>query len=543
MERLRKNVLGTVRTMPPERTIAILSNTVTAPFNRHFQDQVIEHFDLDNLVQVLQSKVSADYLVVLLDYSYFFENVIHESAFEKLALLEQLLIQFRSQNSTRILLSNVVFSFPDFNSTSNTSMHQELSRLNAEIGRLPEVVSELAVLNIFSIGLSLGTERLYSFQNKFLFQAPFTKAAIARIANEIREKIELLESPRKKVLAVDADNTLWGGVVGEDGVDNLRIDENYPGIIYKYCQNYIKALKETGILLVLVSKNNIADVEEVFRKRKMPLEWDDFVLKKVNWQPKSQNIAIAAQELNVGIDSFVFIDDNPFEVSEVQDALNTVECHQLDTENPLNNLGILENISSLKALKVAAEDTVKTQLYASEQKRQSASLTIRSIDEFIQNLNIQVAYTINNKSHLARIAQLINKTNQFNLTTQRYTEAEVERMMEDHLVFGFQVTDKFGDMGIVGVAIVIERCIDTFLLSCRVLGRRIEEKMLFLVQREMNTDPISSRYLKSPKNAQVEDFYDHMGFELTRQDDLKKQYVLNRQLDDLDFIKARRDRD
>jgi FkbH-like protein len=527
--------------MPPETTIAFLSNTVTSPFSKHFKDQAIQHLDLDNLVHVLQSKVSADYLVILLDYSYFFENVIRETAFDKVALLEQLLIQFRGQNKTKVLLSNVVYSFPDMNVSLNTEMHCDLSRLNAEIGKISEVVGELTILNLFNIGLRLGTEKLYNFQNKFLFQTPFTKVAIAQIANEIQDKIQLLESPRKKVLAVDADNTLWGGVVGEDGVDNLQIDENYPGIIYKYCQNYIKTLKETGILLVLVSKNNLADVEEVFSKRRMPLGWDDFVLKQVNWQPKSQNIVDAAEELNLGIDSFVFIDDSPFEVSEVQDALSMVECHQFDAKNPLNNLAILESIVSLKSLRIATEDTVKTQLYAAEQKRKSASATVRSIDEFIQGLDIEVTYTVNNKDHLTRISQLINKTNQFNLTTQRHTETEVGKMMEDHLVLGFQVTDRFGDMGIVGVAIVTEGCIDTFLLSCRVLGRKIEEKMIFLVQQEANADPIRSQFLKSPKNAQVENFYDQMGFALTFKDDLKKEYILNHKLDDIDFIKAQRD--
>jgi FkbH-like protein len=524
----------------PEKTIAFLSNTVTSPFNKHFQDLAVQHCDLGNLVQVLQTKVSADYLVVLLDYSYFFENVIQETALEKAALLEQLFVQFRKENSAKILLSNVVFSFPDICGTWNLDMHRELLRLNTEIDRLSETISDLVILNLFNIGSRLGTQRFYSFQNKFLFQTPFTKVATAAIANEIREKIELLESPRKKVLALDADNTLWGGVVGEDGVDNLQIDENYPGIIYKYFQNYVRTLKESGILLVLVSKNNLADVEEVFRKRKMPLKWDDFVLKRVNWQPKSQNLVEAAQELNIGIDSFVFVDDNPFEVSEVQNALSMVECYQLDAKTPLNNLGVLESIVMLKTPRVVAEDTVKTELYAEEQQRKTVSSTIRSVDEFIQTLNIQVNYTLNNKDHLARITQLINKTNQFNLTTRRYTEIEVQKMMEDHLVLGFQATDKFGDMGIVGVAIIIERCIDTFLLSCRVLGRRIEEKMLFLIQQEVEAGPIRSEYLKSPKNSQVEDFYDQMGFELTHGDDSKKEYVLNRQLDDIAFIKAQR---
>ena len=219
-------------------------------------------------------------MVVLIDYSFFFDGFIKDGVCEKIAMLKQHLLGFRKKNNARLMLSNVYSPFYDFNSTLNIVNYNELLKLNHEIDKIACGVSDTAILNVFNIGINIGAERMYNLQNKFLFQAPFTKVATGLIAKEILSKIYLFQNPRKKVLAVDADNVLWGGIVGEDGIDNIKIDENYPGIIFKYFQSLLKALKDSGILLVIISKNNHNDVKEVFDSKNMPLKWDDFIIKK-----------------------------------------------------------------------------------------------------------------------------------------------------------------------------------------------------------------------------------------------------------------------
>ena len=339
------------------------------------------------------------------------------------------------------------------------------------------------------------------------------------MANEIKRKIELFFTKRKKVLVLDADNTLWGGIVGEDGVEGIKCDENYPGILYKRFQEQLKEISDSGIVLTLVSKNNFDDVKEVFDKRKMPLKWEDFLIKKINWTPKSQNIKEIASEINVGLDSLLFIDDNPFEIEEVKESIG-VDGILLTQENILE---ILDDIR-LKAITITKEDRAKLEQYKSEQKRAEVFSKVDSIDDFIASLNIQINYWINNKNQLKRITQLINKTNQFNLTTRRYTESEVEQMMQKDKVFSFQVEDKFGDMGIVSVVIVKDGEIDTFLMSCRVLGRKIEEQIMKIVL-ENSSLPLKARYIKSPKNAQVKELYERLGFRLLSQNESEKEYI------------------
>jgi FkbH-like protein len=251
----------------------------------------------------------------------------------------------------------------------------------------------------------------------------------------------------------------------------------------------------------------------------MPLKWDDFLIKKINWNPKSQNIKEISLEINVGLDSLIFIDDNPFEIEEVKNSVGVDGI----LVNKDNMLSILDDVR-LKAINITQEDKNKLEQYKAEQKRTEVFKTINSIDDFIKNLNIKINYWINNKNQLKRITQLINKTNQFNLTTKRYSESEVEEMMQKDKVFSFQVEDKFGDMGIVSVVIVKNGIIDTFLMSCRVLGRKIEEQIMQIVLNNVKL-PLKAVYIKTAKNSQIESLYERLGFKLVTKTDNKKEYI------------------
>ena len=487
--------------------ILFLSNYVTKPFSKYLKEYNVFHADIAQIETTLMQKVDSDILVIILDNEY-----------DELESLKSLIKEFRKNNKAKILVSNFWDDFLDISYSQNIENFNNIMQKNLFLESFLEI-SDLNIINIYKLVQKYGINRLFNEKNRFLFQTPFTKDGFKIIADEIRTKIELFFTKRKKVLVLDADNTLWGGIVGEDGVDGIHCDENYPGILYKKFQLQLKEILNTGIVLTLVSKNNLEDVKEVFDKKKMPLKWDDFLIKKVNWEPKSQNIKEIAQEINVGLESLLFIDDNPFEIEEVKSSIG-VDGVLVNEDNILN---ILDTIV-LKTMIITQEDKNKFLQYKSEQKRAEVFKNVNSIDEFIKSLNIKINYWINNKSQLKRITQLINKTNQFNLTTRRYTESEVEKMMENDKVFSFQVEDKFGDMGIVSVVIVKNNEIDTFLMSCRVLGRKIEEQIMQIVLDNVKL-PLKAVYIKSAKNAQVENLYERLGFKLIEKKENEKIYI------------------
>ena len=485
--------------------VSFVSNYITKPFSRYL-DYDIYHYDIAQIETTLMNKVDSDVLVIILNNDY-----------EELEMLKSLVINFRKNNKTKILISNFWDNFLDISYSQNIEKFNNLFEKNRYLETFLEI-SDVNIINIFKLVQQYGTNTLFNDKNRYLFQTPWTKEGAKVIAKEIDEKIKLFFTKRKKVLVLDADNTLWGGVVGEDGVDGIKCDENYPGILYKKFQMQLKEIQNSGIVLTMVSKNNFEDVKEVFEKKEMPLKWDDFLVKKINWIPKSENIKEIAKEINVGLESLLFTDDNPFEIEEVKRI--GVDSVLVNEENILS---ILDDIR-LKTITITKEDKEKFNQYKSEQLRANVLKEVSSIDEFIKSLNIEIDYSINNKNHLKRITQLINKTNQFNLTTKRYSESEVEEIMKKDKVFSFSVKDKFGDMGIVSVVIIKDGEIDTFLMSCRVLGRKIEDKIIDIVLKNSSL-PLKAKYIKTPKNAQVENFYEKYGFKLINQTENTKEYI------------------
>ena len=487
--------------------VSFLSDYITKVFSKHLKDYDVFHYDIAQIETTLMQKVDSDVLVIILNNEY-----------NELENLKFLIKEFRKKSSAKVLISNFYDNFLDISYSQNIEKFNSVMQKNLFLNTFLEI-SDLNIINIYKLVQKHGIDKLFNEKNRFLFQTPFTKDGFKIVADEIKTKTELFFIKRKKVLVLDADNTLWGGIVGEDGVNGIKCDENYPGILYKKFQQQLKEVSNTGIVLTMVSKNNFEDLKEAFDNKKMPLKWDDFLIKKVNWTPKSQNINEIAHEINVGKESLLFIDDNPFEIEEVKNSIR-VDGILINQDNILN---ILDDIR-LKTITITQEDKDKLNQYKLEQKRVEVFKNVSNIDEFIKSLNIKISYWINNKNQLKRVTQLINKTNQFNLTTKRYSESEVEKMMESEQVFSFQVEDKFGDMGIVSVIIVKENQIDTFLMSCRVLGRKIEDNIMQTVLDNVDL-PLKALYIKSPKNSQVEELYEKLGFKLINKTDNKKEYI------------------
>jgi FkbH-like protein len=492
-------------------SIAFVSNTITKPFERFLGDFSISHYPLDTIIDTLYEQVGEDLLIILLDASFFADATQFE-------LFKNALVEFRSNNSAKLIINTVYEEYFDIYAPQKMLQQLALAKLNADIASLQESVSDLAVLDLFSLCAKHGADNLINERNRYLFQTPFTKTGTEIISAELLKLIELFYTPRIKAIAVDADNTLWGGIVGEDGIDGIKIDNNYPGIVYKKFQKYLLELKNSGIILILLSKNDAAAVDEVFAKKQMPLSQNDFVARAVNWNSKAENLSLILEELKLTKTGIIFLDDSNTEIEEMQTRMG-IECFKMNPANPLANTETLANITALKALHVSAEDAKKTALYNDEKKRNDLGSAMTSKADFIASLEITISVTCNDENHLERITQLTNKTNQFNLTTKRYELSQIKELMQNAHVYDFSVSDKFGGMGLVGVIIVKNNEIDTFLMSCRVLGRGIEECVLHVITQKHKN--LKAAYCKTSKNALVEKFYESNGFKLLREDKCK----------------------
>lgn len=353
----------------------------------------------------------------------------------------------------------------------------------------------------------------------YLYNAIINPSLAKDFRRFILDKMALFRGTRKKCLILDLDNTLWGGILGEDGLANLQISGSYPGNCFHSFQQMVLELKNQGILLGICSKNNYNDVALCFEKRDdLVLSLDDFAAKKINWSEKRLNISELAKELNIGLDSIVFIDDSPVERENIKtlDGVTVLDF----PDSPYKMVGhFAKDFYRYFGIYLLTEDDVNKNIYY-KHKTESEKLRSRveNEDEFIKKLKIKIAYETINDNNSDRIAQLINKTNQFNLTTRRYDKTELANMT-DALIIAIKVSDKFGDLGLTGVAIVRknkeEATIDTFLMSCRILGRKIEREFLKIVLNELKTlgvKTVIGEYIDSKKNKQTKTFYSDNGF-------------------------------
>lgn len=325
-----------------------------------------------------------------------------------------------------------------------------------------------------------------------------------------------------KVLVLDLDNTLWGGVIGEDGVNGILLGPSTPeGEGYLDLQQYAKELKERGVLLAVCSKNNCNDAELPFKKHEsMILGLDDFVVFTANWVDKATNIKEMSQQLALGLNSFVFLDDNPLERDWVRSQIPEVIVPECGSK-PWEMLAALRRGMYFESIASTAEDVTRHDSYKSNLVRQKLESAATTVEEFLMGLEMVANCGPVDSRTLARVTQLINKTNQFNLTTRRYTEEQVRGMSEskDWWTRWFSLKDKFGDHGLIGVLLAKKNneCwhVDTLLMSCRVLGRKMEEFMIEHLLRSVHQSgsiKVTGEYIPSLKNALVEDMYHKLGF-------------------------------
>jgi len=381
-----------------------------------------------------------------------------------------------------------------------------------------------------------GGIRAHDARGWFESKQPCSPALLADLAREVAHLIGSLRRSPKKLLILDLDNTLWGGVIADDGIEGIEIGDTSPrGEAFKAFQKYIASLKDRGTLLAVCSKNDQAKAEEVFAKHpEMVLRMEDFVSFKANWEPKSENIRQMAAELNLGLDSFAFVDDNPAEIEIVRQFVPEVATILLGPD-PSEYMTQLEDCRLFEPRNITAEDVERTAAYHSEAKRKALFATVTDMGAYLQSLEMEASICEFGPMDVQRLAQLINKSNQFNLTTRRRTEADILAIMSDPCYIGFSVRlkDRFGDHGLISIVIAKKTGgtmeIDTWLMSCRVLKRQVEDEVLNELARlakARGCGKIGGIYLPTPKNEMVRDFYGTMGFTLTAEDGNSREFEL-----------------
>jgi FkbH-like protein len=333
-----------------------------------------------------------------------------------------------------------------------------------------------------------------------------------------------------KCLVMDLDNTLWGGVIGDDGLEGIALGQGSPlGEAYTAFQDYARELSRRGVILVVCSKNDEANALEPFEKHPdMVLKRGDIASFVANWQNKADNLRAIAQELNIGLDALCFIDDNPFERNLVRQELPMVAVPEV-SDDPTGYPVALADGGYFEGLAVTEEDRERTSQYQGNKARDALKAAVTDLPSYLRGLKMQLMWKHFDKVGLQRIVQLINKSNQFNLTTRRYTDEDVVAVMADPDAFGLQLrlTDRFGDNGII--AIIIGRLrpdkdlyIDTWLMSCRVLGRQVEPTTLNLIAQgamQLGAKRLVGEYIPTKKNGMVKDHYARLGFTVMEADE------------------------
>ena len=382
-------------------------------------------------------------------------------------------------------------------------------------------IAGISFIDLDGVQRLVGIERSIDERKWYLYRQPFTEEFWHEVAEDLCATLKRQRSAAKKCLIVDCDNTLWGGIIGEDGLEGVALGEDFPGSAFRDFQQQLLTLRSKGVMLAICSKNNEQDVWDVFdRHDGMVLKREDFVAHRINWREKATNIESIAQELNIGLDSLVFIDDSPLEIDLVRNALPMVACIQV----PSDVARLPSSFNSFRLFDrelVSEEDRIRSEMMLQEKDRKALATSVSS-EEFAKALKLTVDFFEVKAEHIARVTQLINKTNQFNLTTQRRTAAEVSKLCDapGARVFAWRVADRFGDYGLVGVAILMHTAgdfivIDTFLMSCRVLGRGVENAVFAAMAayaRLQGATKLRGRYIPTQKNSLVADLYRDHGF-------------------------------
>ena len=397
----------------------------------------------------------------------------------------------------------------------------QLLKLNYLLAEAAREAGNVRLIDLEPIRAHMGCDAFHDPKLYAIAKMPISTQALSAVASRVVDAILARKGRFHKCAIVDLDNTLWGGVIGDDGLEGIQIGELGQGHAFTEFQTWLKELKNRGVMLAVCSKNDEANAKEPFlRHPEMVLKLDDFSAFVANWEDKASNIRRIQKELNIGLDSMVFFDDNPFERNLVRTMLPEVEAPELP-EDPAEYTAFARMQNLFDTNSYSDEDRVRTERYLAEKSRTELSAGIDNYDDYLKALGMKAVCAPFDAFHIPRIAQLTQRSNQFNLRTVRYSEQEIEEIAANprYVTRYYTLRDRFGEHGLIAVVILEKRenelFVNEWLMSCRVLKRGMEQFIadsILRAAREAGVARVVGEYIPTPKNAMVKDLYASMGF-------------------------------
>ncbi|MFA6449755.1 MAG: HAD-IIIC family phosphatase [bacterium] len=426
---------------------------------------------------------------------------------------------FRNRSGATLIISNFI-AFDNPFRLEEDSESDQLAKANDDIRKLAAQNRNTYFFDLNALAADFGKRNVVNRKLHYLANIDFGPEFQEFLAKKCMTYARLMVKPAKKVLVLDLDDTLWGGIVGEVGENGISLNNSGPGSEFVSFQREILKLNEKGVLLAINSKNNPDDAMAVLKNHaSMLLRPEHFACMKINWNDKAANMREIAAELNLGLDSLVFLDNSPIERGLVRSQTPEALTPELP-DDPVDYAPFLRDLDVFEQTAQTEEDRNRAEMYRQNAERESFMRSAETIEDFIKSLEIKIAVAPVNEKTFSRACQLIMKTNQFNLTTRRHPEGAMDSFVRgaDSEIFTLHATDIYGDSGITGIAILVyekDKCrIDTLLLSCRILGRRIEDTFLYALAAvaEKRATKLIGEYIRTEKNMQIKDFYITHGF-------------------------------
>jgi FkbH-like protein len=547
----KNNELGK-NSLEPSYGISLLSNIIINQLNPILElelrskgvNATVSNGDYDNILQDSSKESESSLVIIFWELANLIDGFQYKANLLTKEETNMYISRFKNEidllfnnieNSPLVIVSkfsSLVFNYENLALNNFDFICKELNEYLVENKR-----NNMFLIDIDKVLAKISIIESVDFRNYYSSKSLYTVAFLKEFSSYISPIVLSVTGKSKKAIIFDCDNTLWKGIIGEDQVDGLFMSSaSGKGVVYEEVQSIAKELVNKGIILGLNSKNNSEDVEEVLNRSLMVIGNDDIIIKKINWNDKVSNLKEIARELNIGIESIVFVDDSDFEINLVKKYLPLVKTIQVPIENYLYPSEIRKNLSLFFNFNITDEDLNRGKMYAQEAERREKQINFVDIEEYISSLGLELKILINDVKNIVRVAQLTQKTNQFNLTTKRYTETEVMQFLkkDNFKIFAFEVKDKYGDFGLTGEAFIEiignEAIIDSFLMSCRVLGRNIEFKFIeevFCNLKKNGITKVKASYIPTFKNDQVIELYDKIGFTLLGVFNSVKNYEIN----------------
>lgn len=490
------------------------------------QNSRLYHFSPDIVILAIQTRdVAPDLWSDFADLS---PDQI-AAAIERVSSSFRIWVQaFRSHSQAHLVLHTLemplVPSNGVFDAQSDNGQMEAIRRINLELLRISSEQTGVYILDYDSLVARHGRASWHDERKWLSMRMPIAANHLFHMANGWLRVIHPLTGKVCKALVTDLDYTLWGGVIGEDGMNGVKLGQDYPGAAYQALQRVILDFYQRGIILAVCSKNNLSDAMEVLEHHPgMLLRPQHFAVLRINWSDKAQNLREIAAELNIGTDALAFLDDSPAERQWIRSQLPEVTVIELP-DDAMGYAQALHDSMVFERIALSAEDRERGRFYAEQRLRTELQQSVPSLEDYYRSLSMEVEISLVRQETLARASQLTQKTNQFNLTTRRYSEQQIAQMANepDWRIQSIRVRDRFGDNGLVGMAITHYQgqfCeIDTFLLSCRVIGRTVETALLATIAEQARIEGaqrLVGWFFPTNKNAPAREFYRSHGFTCT----------------------------